>query len=180
VGKFFFAFLFHIGRKSMRVTLTDDVKAGILVKGNFTYAEMSDLAKEVLSQMGETKARFIKESVKEGTFYLAFFVNRLDDLLWGQGGGFLATLSSKKEANLVAVGEYEEGTLTLRVYSGIVSKRSSLSAKRLEAIERFYEFVALFHGRLEAAGKDIECKIGLSEAAGNISYRRKAAILGGR
>jgi hypothetical protein len=166
----------------MRVALADDVKAGILVKGDFTYGEMLSFAKEALSQMGETKAKLIKESVKEGKFYLAFFVNVLDALLWGQGGGFLATLSKNKDANLVAVGEYEQGTgsLTIRVYSGIVSKRSTLSAKRLEAIERFHEFVGLFHSHLQAAGKDVECKIGLSEAAGNISYRRKMAILGGR
>jgi hypothetical protein len=169
----------------MRTALADDVKAGILVKGNFTYAEMSALAKEVLSQMGETKVMFMKESVKEGTFYLAFFVHRLDALLWGQGGGFLATLSKKKDANLVAVGEYKQetqfsGTFVIRVYSGIVSRRSTFSARRLEAIERFSEFVNLFHRRLEAAGKDIECKIGMNEAAGNISYRRKMAILGGR
>jgi hypothetical protein len=169
----------------MRVTLKDDMKAGITLKGNFTYAEMSALAKEILSQMSETKARFIKENEKDGKFYLGFFVNRVDALLWGQGGGFLATLSRNKEANLVAVGEYEQetkvqGKLIIKVYSGIVGKRSTLSPKRLEAIGRFYEFVNLFHERLEAAGKDIECKIGLSEAAGNISYRRKAAILGGR
>jgi hypothetical protein len=179
----------------MRITLTDDVKAGILVKGDFTYAEMSALAKEVLSQMDETKARFIKENVKEGRFYLAFFVNVLDALLWGQGGGFLATLSKKKDANLVAIGEYEQetkvletefpetkfqGSLSIKVFSGIVSRRSTLSAKRLEAIEGFYEFINLFHTRLEAAGKDVECTIGLDEAASDISYRRKMALLGGR
>jgi len=169
----------------MRVTLTDDTKAGIVVKGNFTYAEMSALAKEVLSQMGETKAMFIKEIAKEGTFYLAFFVNWLDALLWGQGGGFLATMSKNKEAHLVAVGEYDKpagglpGALTIKVYSGIVSRRSTLSPKRLEAIERFYEFIGLFQAR--AAGeKNLECTVGLSEMAANVSYRRKLAILGGR
>jgi hypothetical protein len=165
----------------MKTTLKDDTKAGIMVKGDFTYAEMASLTKEVLLHMGEAKARFIKESAKE--FYLAFFVNLLDALLWGQGGGFLATLSKKKQANLVAIGEYKQetqsqGTLTIKVYSGIVSKRSSLSPRHLEAIERFYEFISLFHERVK--GKEVECTIGLNEMPGDISYRRKASILGGR
>jgi hypothetical protein len=164
----------------MRKNLTDDAKAGILVRGDFAYDEMVSLAKEVLSQMGETKAVFMKEEAKTGKFYLAFFVNRLDALLWGQGGGFLATLSSKKAPNLVAVGEYKEGALAIKVHSGIISRRSTLSAKRLEAIERFYEFIGLFHEALKASGKNLECKIGMDETAANISYRRKSAILGGR
>jgi hypothetical protein len=167
-------------RSSMRTNLTDDVKAGILVKGDFTYAEMTSLAKEVLSQMGETKGIFMKEDAKAKLFYLAFFVNRLDALLWGQGGGFLATLSKNKAANLVAIGEYKKGTLTIKVQSGIVARRSTLSAKRLEAIESFYEFIKVFHERVKAVGKNAECTIGLSEEASNLSIRRKASILGGR
>jgi hypothetical protein len=66
------------------------------------------------------------------------------------------------------------------VYSSVIAKRSNLSAKRLEAIERFYEFVNVFHERVKASGKNVECTIGLSEAASNISIRRKASILGGR
>jgi hypothetical protein len=164
----------------MRITLADDARAGILVKGDFTYADMVSLAKEVLSEMGSAKGMLIKESAKEGRFYLAFFVSPFDALLWGQGGGFLATLSRKKEAHLVVVGEYEKGTLTIKVSSGIVAKRSNLSPKRLEAIERFYEFVNVFHERVKAIGKNAECTLGMSEAAGSISYRRKLAILGGR
>jgi hypothetical protein len=140
---------------------------------------MFALTKEVLAQMGETKVMLIKEVVKEHKFYLAFFVNRLDALLWGQGGGFLATLSRKREANLVAAGEYEEGSFTIKVYSAIISRRSNLSPKHLEAIERFYEFVNLFQARVRESGKEAECKTGLDEAAANISYRRKSAILGG-
>jgi hypothetical protein len=66
------------------------------------------------------------------------------------------------------------------VYSGIVSRRSTFSPKRLEAIERFYEFVNVFHERVKASSKNAECTIGLNEAASNLSYRRKAVILGGR
>jgi hypothetical protein len=155
------------------------VKAGILVQGDFTYDQMLSLTKGVLLQMGETKAMFIKEDVQEEKFYVAFFVNKVDALLWGQGGGFFATLF-KKEAHLVAAGKYEAGTLVVKVHSGIVSRRSTFSARRLEAIERFYEFLNLFRSRLEAEGKDFECTSGLSEAASDISYRRKSTILGSR
>jgi hypothetical protein len=170
----------------MGITLTDDTRAGILVKGDFTYAEVIALVKDVLSRMGEAKAMLIRESKKEGKFYLAFFVSRLDALLWGQGGGFMATMSKKKQANLVAVGEYGKpadglpGALTIKVHSGIISKRITFSPKRLEAIERFYEFIKLFQEHVNASGKGAECSIGMAQAAPDISYRRKLAILGGR